>query len=218
MPTAADYIIQSPGAAIVPYPALQFLLTSDPVLGSTNNTLPDGPFNRELSKVHLNVGAVANLFAQWFVRTFGVVDENAPTDVTVVFTTRVGAPTTGLVNNQLHTVVFNDYEVLYRYNLVAGKWGELFRMSYYTTRVAQLATVSVVTLSENATEAVITPPDDYVIENIKQIYFRQDEDTFVSLGVQLCYKTDNTIIVKFHTPVPNDGYTMCVNWEKITVN
>lgn len=230
--SASDYQASTPGSVLLPYPILKYLLTSEPVLGSASDTIPDGPFNRELCKLLLNTGALANTFYYYMARTVQVMNESAPavTDPLASFTTLTGAPTSNLVNGLFHAMLYNDKEVVYRYSTTTAKWHEMFRYDWSPTVTGisiQNKTVSTaITASANEISVSIPTTDSegnacaFDLTNLRTYYVKRLDANEVMLGCLAGLDNNTSGVVKFYLPTPadhNSDYTLVTYWEKITI-
>lgn len=151
-----NYQASGPGTEFLPRPALQFLLTTDPFLGTTTPGVPDGPFNRELYKLLENDSALANLFMGYLSRTFGATASVAPV-VDTIPDPLTGAPATP-ANLAMHTVYYQDYEVAYRYDGTEGVWTEQARMARVGAPLAHNYKKITVALVDGETNIAIPIP------------------------------------------------------------
>lgn len=118
----SEYQINEPEAGLVPFPTLDYLLTSEPVLGSSSAEVPNGPFNRLYHKLHKNVGSVAALFYQYLNRTSttvsGSIDPN-----TYIIPNPIPGTVPDAVHNVCYGLKYDNYEVVLRYNGLADPAG-----------------------------------------------------------------------------------------------
>jgi hypothetical protein len=225
--SAQDYQVAAPGSGLLPYPILKFLLTSEPVLGSASDTIPDGPFNRELHKLLQNTGALANLFIYYFSRTVELIDtaawavENQPTGgyASTVFS---GLPGT-LVDNMFHVVYFTDDEVTFKYLASTGKWFEQFRAdkAAWGTTVTKSTHKEVTAITHDSLDVTVTIPAGYTMDDLKVYYVQNlDEEVTDIIGVVAGINalTSGTARFTLTSISENDGdYELVTVFEKITV-
>lgn len=212
-----------PGTEFLPRPALQFLLTSDPFLGTTTPGVPDGPFNRELYKLLENDSALANLFMGYLSRTFGVSGVAAPTIGTVP-DPMAGAPATP-ANLAMHTVYYNDYEVVYRYDGTEGEWVEQARMARVYTALAQNYKKITVALEDGETNIAIPIPTTnaqdvafaFTLDDLKTFYvLNLDEDApLLSVLPGIVDDAGTLRVVASSAPEVGSNYQLVMVFENI---
>ena len=212
-----------PGTEFLPRPALQFLLTSDPFLGTTTPGVPDGPFNRELYKLLENDSALANLFMGYLSRTFGVSGTAAPT-VGVIPDPLAGAPATP-ANLAMHTVFYNSHEVVYRYDGTEGEWVEQARMSRTYTALAQNYKKITVALADGETNIAIPIPTTnsldeayaFTLDDLKTFYVLNldEEAPLISVLPGIVNDAGTLRIVASSAPEVGSDYQLVMVFENI---
>lgn len=218
-----NYQASGPGTLFLARPALQFLLTTDPFLGTATPGVPDGPFNRELYKLLENDSALANLFVGYLSRTFGADAVPAPA-VNTIPDPLAGAPSTP-ANLAMHTVYYSDAEVVYRYDGTNGMWLEETRMTrVYSALVRNYKKVEV-TLTTGVTAIAVPLPTTnslgaafgFTLDDMKT-YYVQNLDAgapVVSVGAALRLNGSTLQFVASSAPVDGADYKMVVVFENI---
>lgn len=107
----------------LPNSNLVYILTSDPLLGSTDNTVPNGPFNRELAKLIANDLALLGTVNALLSRTYGTESGNAPVSLPDPPVNAPADPADGA----LHTTYYDDFEITFSY--ADSAWAEVFRIA-----------------------------------------------------------------------------------------
>lgn len=220
------YEANGPGTPYLPYPALQFLLSTDPFLGTTVPGVPDGPFNRELHKLLQNTSALANLFVGYLSRTYGTVNSAAPVANTVPVPL-AGAPSTP-ANLAMHTVYYNNYEVVYSYNGTSGAWVEKARMLRVYTAFDRFYKKVTIALSDDLDNVAITLPTtdsmdrdfEFTLDHLKCFYVLNLDDAapIVSVLPGLTVEDDTTIrVVLSSAPADGSDYQLVLVFEHISL-
>ena len=218
-----NYQASGPGTQYLPRPALQFLLTSDPFLGTATAGVPDGPFNRELYKLLENDSALANLFAGYLSRTFGVSNSVAPT-AGVVPDPLTGAPSTP-ANLAMHTVFYSNYEVAYRYDGTEGVWVEQARMARLYSALEQHYKKVTIPLADGETNIAIPLPTTdslgnayaFTIDDLKTFYVLNldEEAPFISVLPGIIDDAGTLRVVATSAPVEGSNYQLVMIFENI---
>lgn len=218
-----QYIANGPGAALLAHDRLKFLKTTDPFLGSIDDTVPDGPFNRELWKLHQNDAALADSIYGYLNRTFGALAENAHA-VDAVPVPLTGAPVTP-TDKAFHTVYYLDYEVFYRYDANEGVWEEMGRAARVVSVVTKhTATVTVVPGDGIADVNVELPTEDdnqvawaFTLADLKTFYVvnLDAEAPFVSVLPGLVNNDPTLRLVLSSAPVEGADYQVVLHFEHI---
>ncbi len=224
MPTNAElYGATGAGATYLPHPLLTFLTTSDPVLGSTNSEVPDGPFNRELHKLLKNDSALANLFVNYLVRTYGVNAVPAH-EVGLVPSVLAGAPTTP-ANLAQHAVFYSDFEVLYRYDGDEGEWLEVSRMERVYNTYRRYFRKLTYTLEDNETDIVVSLPTtdsndtefEFTLDDLKTFYINNlnEESGIISVLPAIVAGESTFRVVASEAPTNGSDYELVCIFEHI---
>lgn len=218
-----NYQASGPGTEFLARPALQFLLTTDPFLGTATAGVPDGPFNRELYKLLENDSALANLFMGYLSRTFGAQAVAAPA-VDTVPDPLAGAPPTP-ANLAMHTVYYTDAEVVYQYDGTEGEWLEQTRMTrVYSALVRNYKKVEVALTTGNANIAVALPTTNslgaafgFTLDDMKAFYVQNLDAGAPVVSVGAALRLDSTTLRFVASSAPVDGadYKMVVVFENI---
>lgn len=221
-----QYQAQGPGRAFLAYPALQFLLTTDPFLGTTVAGVPDGPFNRELHKLLQNDAALANLFSGYLSRTYGSSVSAAPV-VGAIPDPLANAPTTP-ANLAMHTVFYSDYEVVYTYDGTNGVWVEQARMARVSTAFTRNVKTLSIALTSSVDNIVVGLPTiddnaqsfDFSISDLKCFYVRNENDSspFISAAPGISLEDDTLVRFVFSSaPITGSDYHLVVVFENVTL-
>lgn len=215
---ATDYQITGPIADLVPYPVLQYILTSDPVLGTSDVTIPDGPFNRELNKLLQNIGSVGNLLVGYLNRTVGAVESQMP-DPYVVPSPVPGASLTP-AHLDYHTLFYTDREVLLRYDALSVSPGwkyqiDVAKVNQVLTRTSETVTVDLGIEDDDVTVEI---PAGYSIAHLKSFYvvYSSDPNNTPLISV-LPGIYNNSNVIRFTlstTPALPDTYQLVCLFEK----
>lgn len=213
-----------PGTSFLPRPALQFLLTSDPFLGTATAGVPDGPFNRELYKLLENDSALANLFMGYMSRTYGVSGSAAPT-IGVIPAPLAGSPVTP-ADLAIHAVFYTDYEVLYRFNGTGGVWVEQARMARVYSALAQNYKKVTVPLTNGQNNIAVPLPVTnslgaafaFTLDDLKSFYISNldEEAPLISVLPGLFESAGVLRVVASSAPVEGSNYELVMVFENIT--
>jgi hypothetical protein len=135
-------------------------LTTDGLIGTppTEPEIPNGNLNQLFWKLLQNDCAIANFIQNSLTRTYGVGEGNAPA-VDTIPDPLPGAPaepTSGAV----HSVIFSNFEVTYRYNSETPAWEELARIARTEQLVQVYEATVTVDLEEGDTESVFSIPTE----------------------------------------------------------
>lgn len=220
-----QYQASGPGTQFLARPALQFLLTTDPFLGTTTPGVPDGPFNRELYKLLENDSALANLMMGYLTRTFGASAEEAPT-VGVIPDPLTGASLTP-ADLAMHTVYYLDYEVVYRYDGTEGEWVEQTRISRLFS-VFQKHTKKITVVLEDGEDNISVPipttdDDDvafaFTLDDLKTFYISNLDSESPILSVLPGLVIGEAVITVVASSAPEIGanYELVMVFENIEV-
>lgn len=214
MPT---YTAEEPGASLLPNPELLWITVNDPLLGTANAGVPEGPFNRELHKLLQNDSALANLFLGYIGRSVGAVENFMP-DPMVVPSPMPGASVTP-GHGAYHTVFYFNREVLFKYNAssITPGWEyvvDVARVTHILTRSAEQ--VSVVLNTEN-NYASVTIPEGYSISHLKSFYVVSTGDPETTPLVSVLPGVfNNSNVIQFTlstTPALPETYTLVCLFE-----
>jgi hypothetical protein len=219
-----NYQADGIGTGFLPRPALQFLLTSDPFLGTSVPGVPDGPFNRELYKLLENDSALANALMGYLAKTHGVSSSAAPS-VNTVPNPLTGAPSTP-ANLAVHVVYYTNFEVSYRFNGASGLWVELARITR-TYNVYQKHTKKItVQLVDGETNISVTLPTTdstgaafaFTLDDLKIFYINNLDDESPVLSVLPGLSVFGTVIRVLCTTAPIEGsnYQLVMVFEHVT--
>lgn len=219
-----NYQADGIGTAFLPRPALQFLLTSDPFLGTSTAGVPDGPFNRELYKLLENDSALANALMGYLSKTYGVSSSAAPSTGTVP-NPLTGAPSTP-ANLAIHVVYYTNFEVSYRFNGSTGLWYELARV-VRTYNVYQKHTKKItIQLVDGETNISVTLPTTdstgaafgFTLDDLKIFYINNLDDASPVLSVLPGLSVSGTVIRVLSTTAPIEGsnYQLVMVFEHVT--
>jgi hypothetical protein len=219
-----NFQASGPGTAFLPRPALQFLLTSDPFLGTATAGVPDGPFNRELYKLLENDSALANLMMGYLSRTFGVAATAAPDEEDPVPDPLTGAPATP-ANLAMHTVFYNDFEVVYRYDGTEGEWVEQARMARLYSALAQNYKKVTVPLVDEATNIAIPIPTtnslgqpfEFTLDDLRNFYVLNldEESPLISVLPGIVEDEGTLRVVTSSAPTEGSNYQLVMIFENI---
>lgn len=217
------YQASGPGTGFLPYPALQFLLVSDPFLGTTVAGVPDGPFNRELHKLLRNDSALANLFVGYLQRTYGATSEDPPA-VGVVPSPLTGAPLTP-ANLAMHTVYYSTHEVVYKYDGDEGVWEEQARMPRVISAFQKHTKKVTIDLEDGVADVVVPLPttDDelnefaFSLDDLKTFYVLNldEEAPLVSVLPGIVAGESILRITLTSAPEVGDNYQLVLVFENI---
>jgi len=176
-----------PGAILLAHTALQYILRTDPLLGSSDSSVPDGPFNRELAKLHSNNIWVADHFVSYTNRTNSVIGGNAPSAGTAVGT--LSGATVTPINLQYHEAFYDDYAVLYFYDGTLGQWTEGARYTRVGSVVQQFTKTIVIVPASLTLETFAMPTTDddavattWVENDIKSVHIFRTDGAAVVFG------------------------------------
>lgn len=223
MPSPVDYQASGPGTSKLPYPILQFLLESDPVLGTSTAGVPDGPFNRELHKLLKNDSALANLIMGYLTRTYGTSATLAPAEPPQP---PAGAPSVP-ADRSCHVVYYMNYEVHYMYNGIPGSWVELVRVQRtygVFTRHYKKVTVAIPTDGSDLT--LVPPTTDsnsvafaFTIDHLRSCYVQNfdAEAPLVSVLIAKVGSTPVARITSLETPEVGSNYQLVLIYDEIVV-
>jgi len=196
-----DYTLTGNGASILENTSLTWFLTTDGLLGTPPDLpdMPNGNLNQMFWKLLQNDGAIVNFIYNAFSRTYGVELANAP--AVGVIGSMTGAPAEP-GNGAVHTIIYNDYEVTYRYNLEDEVWVEIARAEKVAT-IAQVRQKKITTaLTEGVTEVPFTIPttddnDDlfaFNIDDLALLYINNIDDESPVIGVVPGYNVSGGVI------------------------
>jgi len=218
-----SYQASGPGTEFLPRPALQFLQTTDPFLGTATPGVPDGPFNRELYKLLENDSALANLFMGYLSRTFGV-DTGAAPAADAIPDPLIGAPATP-ANLAMHTVFYTDYEVVYRYDGTEGEWVEQARMGRTYSALAQNYKKITITLADGVADIAIPLPTTnslgqpfaFTLDDLKTFYVLNldEESPLISVLPGIIDDAGTLRVVASSAPVEGSNYQLVMIFENI---
>lgn len=220
---ATSYQITGDHAELLENPALKYLLTNDRALGSTNDQVPDGAINRELWKLLQNDGALAALFYKFNEQTYGAQESAAPTAGTVP-DPLPGASVTPAAYD-MHTVYYNDYQVLYQYDGDAGEWVEKVRRA----KVLQVAshhratvTVAIGTGESDVAIPIPTEDDDetevaFTIADLKIVYVNNLDEEAPVIGLVTGYQLSGATVRALLTEAAaeDNDYEIVAIFEKL---
>ena len=223
--TNAGSEVTGVGKAILDHVRLNYILRTDPLLGSTSIDVPDGPYNAQLARLQENVGSVANHFVSYLSNTTAVVSGSAPVVGSVVGTP-TGSPTNPTVLSY-HRVKFSDFLVTYWYDVNLGIWVELTRSASTGSLVQKVNKTLAVVPADNSDSLSFVLPvlDDlgasivWTVKDIKSVYLEQlGANPVVGLrgsrkvvGSSVTVDFDDTVVVGAH-------YQLVVNFERVTVS
>jgi len=226
MPTI--YYMNGAGAPLLPYPALQFISEDDPVLGTSDPSVPEGPFNRELHKLLANTGALADVFQSYLSRTVTYANATNMPDPIVNPVSIANAPSTPGEGNY-HTVYYQDYEALFRYNATVSPVGWYYVTSVLRgelnpgsgailARETQTVQVDLTTLS--GLQLTINIPTGFSYSHLKSTYIIATGDPeavpVVSVMPMIFDGTTTLRLVLSIPPPLNSTYTLMCVFEKFT--
>lgn len=219
-----NYQASGPGSQFLPRPALQFLQTRDPFLGTSTPGVPDGPFNRELYKLLENDSALANLISGYMNRTFGVSNDMAPS-VGTTPDPLSGAATTP-ADLAIHTVFYSNYEVVYRYNGTDGVWVEQARMQrLYSALEQRYKKVQVALVDGETNISVPIPTVDangfafaFTLDDLKTFYIANldNESPLISVLPGLFNEEGVLRVVASSAPAEGSNYVLVMVFENIS--
>jgi hypothetical protein len=217
-----NYQASGPGTGFLPRPALRFLEVTDPFLGTSVAGVPDGPFNRELYKLLENDSAIANLVMGLLTKTFGASNIAAPS----VPGTPPGAPTTP-ATYAMHTVFFNNFEVLYQYDGTGGVWVERARMARVYTALQQNYKKVTVPLDDSEDNISVTLPTTnslgaayaFTLDDLKTFYINNLDEDAPLLSVLPGIIDDGAVIrvLASSAPLVGSDYELVMIFENISV-
>ncbi len=186
-----DFVCTGNGADLLPNPSLTWLLTTDGLIGTppTESAIPNGNINQLFWKLLQNDCSIANFIQNSFIRTYASVSGSSPSEGTVP-APLVGAPLEP-GSGQLHTVFYNDFEVLYRYSATAEEWEEVNRTVRLLSVTTTYEATVTVPLEEGDTEGTFTIPtetDDGVLfafemKDLSLIYVNNMDEAAPIVGV-----------------------------------
>jgi hypothetical protein len=224
-----DYTLTGNGASILEHTSLTWFLTSDGLLGTPPDLAgqPNGNLNQMFWKLLQNDGAIVNYIHNSFSRTFGVeVGENAPA-APHSSPLLPGAPTTGVINGAVHTVVFDDFEVTYRYNLEDTEWVEVARADRAATIVQVRTRKMTIPLTAGATEIPFTIPDEdddedafaFTIDDLALCYVNNDDVDSPIVGIIPGYNLSGAVLrIALSAAVPEDStYELVVIFRRTVI-
>lgn len=224
MPLPTDYQATGPGTTKLPYPALTFLTTEDPFLGTSTPGIPDGPFNRELHKLLRNDSALANLFVGYLGRTYGVLAEVAPDEAPQP---PQNAPVSPL-DFSVHAVYYSNFEVHYTFNATSGLWVEMARIERtfsVFTRHLKTVTVALEDGEDNITVTLPTTDSDdndfaFTIEHLKTFYILNLDDEAPLISVLPGILASETVlrVVASAPPIEGSNYQLVLVFEHIDIS
>jgi hypothetical protein len=211
------------GSALLAHPSLQYILQSEPVIGSHDANVASGPINRELKKLLANDCALATLFLSYFSRTASAAGTNAPV-VDTIPVPLSGAPASPLAG-AVHTVYYLDQEVVYKRDSTNTTWEEIARFA----RVTTMATIHRkqleidIAVSEDNIQFELPTTDDldalvaFTIDDIKNFYVSNlvPESPFVGVLMGINEVGSAVRVMLTSAPAEEDDYKLIVNFEKI---
>jgi hypothetical protein len=221
-----DYTLTGNGAYILENTSLTWFKTTDGILGTTPDLpdMPNGNINQLFWKLLENDGAIVNFIHNAFTRTYGIVNVAAPSAGTLPGT-MTGAPGTP-TNGAVHSIIFSDYEVTYRYN--GTIWVEVARAAS-VSQIAQIRTKKIiVALEEGDTEvpfAIPTEDDDenefaFSMDDLALIYVNNADDSSPIVGVVPGYNLSGaTIRVVLSAEIPaGSSYELVAIFRRTTLS
>lgn len=218
-----NFQASGPGTAFLPRAALQFLLTTDPFLGTSTAGVPDGPFNRELYKLLENDSALANTIIGYMSRSYGVSASVAPA-VNTIPNPLTGAPSTP-ADLTVHAVFYTNYEVTYRYNGTSGVWVELARAGRIYTALVRHYKKITITLSNNEDNISVTLPTTdslganytFTLDHLKTFYILNLDENAPIVSVLPGIINDAGVLRVVATTAPTTGsnYQLVMIFESI---
>lgn len=219
-----NYQASGPGTNFLPRPAITFLRTTDPFLGTTDPAVPEGPFNRALYQLLENDSALANMFSGYLSRTYGVVANTAPA-VNTIPDPLVGATLTP-ANLAMHTVYYSDFEVIYTYDGTAGVWLESARMARLYSAIQRHYKKIVLTLQDAITNISVPIPTtdslgqpfEFTIDDLRNFYINNLDDTAPVISVLPGLTLAGSVVRVVLTTAPTEGsdYELVMVFENLT--
>lgn len=203
------------GANILENTSLTWFLTTDGLLGTTPELpdMPNGNLNQMFWKLLQNDGAIVNFIYNAFARTFAVEDSLAPS-VDSIPTPMPGYLVGTPGNGAVHTVIFNDFEVTYRYNETDNLWIEVARTPRYM-QVAQIRTKKItVALEEGDAEVPFSIPtaDDadeafaFTMDDLALLYINNADIDSPVIGLVPGYNLSGAVLrVVLSAAIPVDS-------------
>tara|TARA_R110000868_G_scaffold81743_1_gene231172 strand:- start:29993 stop:30685 length:693 start_codon:yes stop_codon:yes gene_type:complete len=224
---AATYTYTGAGADILEFPSLNFILTTDPVLGTNIPGVPDGPYNQQLWKLLQNDFNLAAFLNNYFVRTYGVSESVAQDAEDPVVLPLPGAPVSP-ADKVMHMLFTQDAEITYRFNGTSGLWEELGRRDKPYTTVVHYRRKLVLPVVEGDNNLVFEIPteDDnevavaYTIDDLKIIYVNNLDVLSPVIGVipGLSDEGGGAIrVLLTAAPVEDSDYEVIVLFEKLAI-
>jgi hypothetical protein len=208
-----DYTLTGNGASILEHTSLPWFLTTDGLLGTIPELaeVPNGNFNQMFWKLLQNDGAIVNFIYNSLSRTFGVSNEVAPAEG--VIGAMPGAPTTPL-HGAVHTVVFTDFEVTYRYDETESEWIEVARADRAATMVQIRQNKTTIPLTEGVTEIPFAIPEEddnedefeFTIDDLALLYINNADVESPVIGLVPGYNISGGIVrVVLSDEIPEDS-------------
>lgn len=222
----ASYQCTGPAAALLPYPALKYVLSSEPFLGSTNDSIPEGPINRELHKLLKNNCELASLLRGFLTRTYGASVSNAPA-IYVVPTPVVSAPSTPASGN-VHEVFYADFNVTYHYNGTLGVWVESSRRPKLLSVIAVHRAKVTTNLTQGVADITFSIPTvsntgaltAFTLDDLKIVYVNNLDAASPVIGFVPGLVVNNPVIrvVLSSPPAANNNYQLVAVFEKVVIS
>ena len=196
-----DYTLTGNGASILKHTSLTWFLTTDGLLGTTPQfaEIPNGNLNQMFWKLLQNDGAIVNFIANAFSRTYGAIAEDAP--AVGVIGSMPGAPGSP-TNGAVHTVIFNDFEVTYRYNSDTPAWVEIARAERAYMAIQLREKKVTVALTAGETEVPFTIPTtdsngdafDFSIDDLALCYINNADAESPIIGIVPGYNISGAVM------------------------
>lgn len=226
MPT--NYYAEGAGAALLPNPVLQYIAEDDPVLGTSDPLVPEGPFNRELWKLLQNESALANVLQGYLTRTVGSAPAASMPDPVVAPVPMPGASTTP-AHGDYHTLFYQDYEALFKYDAlsVSPGWVYVWSVALSAQEIGSglvlsrsTETVQTVLTAGSSLQIEIAIPSGYTIAHLKTFYIvcAGDPESIPVVSVMpFVFTGVATLRMVLSTePALNATYTLMCIFEKFT--
>jgi len=223
-----DFTCTGPGAVLMPNPSLTWLLTTDGLVGTPPEQpdIPLGNLNQLFWKLLENQCSIADFVQGLFARTYGTAGTVAPA-VDVIPDPLAGAPAEP-DNSDVHVVVYNDYEVTYRYDAVAPAWVEVARLEKLVQTVSTYEATVTVDLEEGDTESVFSIPTEtdaletfaFAMKDLSLIYINNADEEMPFVGLVPGFNITGPVVrIALSAAIPVDStYQLIAIFRRTTVS